>query len=165
MLRGMMMAGIDTTQCAIASAIWHLATHDADRELLAGRPDLVPAAVEEFLRLYAPVMPAREVMREAEVEGCPMRPDNLVLVSFAAANRDPAVFPEPDSFVPDRKDNRHLAFGVGIHRCIGMHLGRAETLIGVEEWLKAFPRFSLAGEAVWTSGQVRGPAALPIAFG
>jgi cytochrome P450 len=149
----------------IASAIWHMATHPVDRDHLAENPDAVAAASEEFLRLYAPVTPAREVMRETVVDGCPMKPDNMVLVSFPAANRDPKVFPEPDRFVADRKDNRHLAFGFGIHKCTGMHLGRAEVVIAIEEWLKAVPRFSLAGEVTWTAAQVRGPETLPIAIG
>jgi cytochrome P450 len=88
-----------------------------------------------------------------------------VLVSFMAANRDPSVFPQPDKVILDRKDNRHLAFGFGIHKCIGMHLGRSEMIIALQEWLNAFPRFSLAGEVTWSGGQVRGPMRVPLTFG
>lgn len=163
-LRVLMMAGIDTSLCVIASAIWHLAQHDADREMLVANPDAIPAAIEELLRFYPPVTAGREVMRETEVEGCPMKPGNMVLVSFMAANRDPSVFPDPNKVILDRQNNRHLAFGFGIHRCIAAHLGRAEMTIAVQEWLKAFPRFSLdpEGAVEWSGGQVRGPQHLPI---
>lgn len=164
-LRVMMMAGIDTSKSVIGSSIYHLAAHPADREAVLARPDLLAGAVEELMRLYPPVTAGREVVRETEVEGCPMKPDNMVLISYMAANRDPAVFPDPDRFSLERGGSRHLAFGVGIHKCIGMHLGRAEVKIAVEEWLKAFSRFSVAGDVTWSGGQVRGPETLPIAFG
>lgn len=166
-LRVLMMAGIDTSLCVIASALWHLAHHDADRQKLVSDPDAIPDAIEELLRFYPPVTAGREVVRETEVEGCPMKPGNMVLVSFMAANRDPAVFPDPNKVDIGRKNNRHLAFGFGIHRCIGVHLGRAEMTIAVEEWLKAFPNFSLdpAGTVEWSGGQVRGPQRLPILLG
>lgn len=163
-LRVLMMAGIDTSQCVIASAIYHLAANPGDREMLVSDPEAIPVAVEELLRFYPPVTAGREVMRETEVQGCPMKPGNMVLVSFMAANRDPSVFPQPDKVILDRKDNRHLAFGFGIHKCIGMHLGRAEMIIALQEWLNAFPRFSLAGEVTWSGGQVRGPMTVPVAF-
>jgi cytochrome P450 len=163
-LRVLMMAGIDTTLCVIASALWHLAGHQADREKLVANPEAIPTAIEELLRVYAPVTAGREVMRETEVDGCPVKPGNMMLVSFLAANRDPSIFPDPAKVVLDRKDNRHLAFGFGVHRCIGIHLGRAEVTIAIQEWLKAFPCFSLdpAGTVEWSGGQVRGPKRVPL---
>jgi cytochrome P450 len=163
-LRVLMMAGIDTSLCVIASAIWHLAQNDDDRRKLVSDPSAIPAAIEELLRAYPPVTAGREVVRETEIEGCPMKPGNMVLVSFTAANRDPSVFAEPNRVILDRKDNRHLAFGFGIHRCIAAHLGRAEMTIALEEWLKVFPDFALdpSGNVEFSGGQVRGPQRLPI---
>jgi len=164
-LRVLMMAGVDTSLCAIASAIWHMSNHPGDRDRLVENPSLVPGAIEEFLRAYPPATAGREVITETEVQGCPMKPDNMVLVSFMAANRDPAVFADPEKVVIDRADsNKHMAFGYGIHRCIGIHLGRAEMTIAVEEWLKAFPKFrpDPAGQLRFSVGQMRGPQHLPI---
>ena len=110
---------------------------------------------------------AREVMKEATVSGCPMKPGNMVLLSFPAANRDPAVFPDADKVVLDRKENRHAAFGLGIHRCIGSNLARMEMTVALEEWLKRIPDFRLdpAGKVTWSEGTVRGPRQLPVLFG
>lgn len=166
-LRVLMMAGIDTSLCAIASAIWHLSNHPDDRDRLVADPLLIPGAIEEFLRAYPPATAGREVMSETTVQGCPMKPNNMVLVSLMAANRDPEVFKDPEQVVIDRTDsNRHLAFGYGIHRCIGIHLGRAEMTIAIEEWLKAFPKFrpDPDGEVQFSIGQMRGPQHLPILF-
>jgi len=90
-----------------------------------------------------------------------------VLLCFPAANRDPEVFEHPDEAVIDRAVNRHAAFGLGIHRCLGSNLARMELHIGLEEWLAAFPHFRLdpAAPVVWNGGQVRGPAALPLLLG
>src|SRR5436305_11592085 len=88
----LMIAGIDTTWSAIGSSLWHLAKTPADRKRLVAEPELLPTAIEEFLRAYSPVTMAREVMKETTVSGCPVKPGNMVLLSFPAANRDPAVF-------------------------------------------------------------------------
>ena len=84
----------------------------------------MPTAIEEFLRAYAPVTMAREVMKETAISGCTFKPDKMVLLSFPAANRDPAMFPDADKVIIDRKENRHAAFGLGIHRCVGSNLAR-----------------------------------------
>jgi len=164
-LRLLLVAGIDTTWSGIGSCIWHLATHPDDRRRLVAEPQLVPTAIEEFLRAYAPVTMAREVVAETEVGGCPFEPGQMVLLSFPAANRDPAMFPDADKVVIDRKQNRHAAFGLGIHRCIGSNLARMELKVAVEELLKRVPEFGLAGEVTWSEGTVRGPRRLPIRFG
>src|SRR5205823_6160450 len=91
-LRLLLIAGIDTTWSAIGSSLWHLATTPADRDRLIAEPELMPSAIEEFLRAYSPVTMAREVMKETVVSGCPIKPGNMVLLSFPAANRDPAMF-------------------------------------------------------------------------
>ncbi|MFB9262082.1 cytochrome P450 [Bradyrhizobium erythrophlei] len=166
-LRLLLIAGIDTTWSAIGSSLWHLARTPADRERLAADPALIPTAIEEFLRAYSPVTMAREVMKETTISGCPVKPGNMVLLSFPAANRDPAMFPDADKVVIDRKENRHAAFGLGIHRCVGSNLARMEMTVAVEEWLKRIPDFRLdpAGRVTWSEGTVRGPRQLPILFG
>jgi cytochrome P450 len=167
MLRLLLFAGIDTTWSAIGVALWHLATHDADRRRLVADPELIPAAVEEFLRAYAPVTIAREVVKETTIEGCHFKVGEMVMLPFGAANRDPAVFPQPDQVQIDRANNRHVAFGLGVHRCIGSHLARLEITIALQEWLHAIPEFSLAPNATvtWSAGTVRGPLTLPLTLG
>jgi len=166
-LRLLLIAGIDTTWSAIGSSFWHLAKTPADRERLVAEPERLPTAIEEFLRAYAPVTMAREVMKETKIGGCPVKPGNMVLLSFPAANRDPAMFPDADKVVIDRKQNPHAAFGLGIHRCIGSNLARMEMTVALEEWLKRIPDFRLdpAGKVTWSEGTVRGPRQLPILFG
>ena len=159
-----LVAGIDTTWSAIGSSMWHLATHPADLERLVNEPDLMPVAIEEFLRFYAPVTMARLVKHDMEYLGCPMKEDDWLLLGFPAANRDPAVFKDADQFIIDRAENRHVAFGLGIHRCAGSNLARMELRVALEEFIKRYPRFELAdpNEVTWAKGQVRGPRNLPI---
>ena len=158
----LLIAGIDTTWSGIGSSIWHLATTPADRERLIAEPNLIPMAIEEFLRAYAPVTMAREIARDTIVNGCPMRRGEMVLLSFPAANRDPAMFPDADKVLIDRRENRHAAFGLGIHRCIGSNLARMELTVAIEELLKRIPRFTLDGAVTWSEGTVRGPRTLPL---
>jgi cytochrome P450 len=165
-LRLLLIAGIDTTWSAIGASLWHLAKTPADRERLVKHPELMPMAVEELLRAYSPVTMAREVIKETTIAGCPVKPGNMVLLSFPAANRDPAVFPEADKVVLDRKSNPHAAFGLGIHRCVGSNLARMEMTVALQEWVKRIPDFRLdpAGKVTWSEGTVRGPRQLPILF-
>jgi cytochrome P450 len=163
----LLIAGIDTTWSAIGASLWHLAKTPADRERLASEPALMPFAVEEFLRAYAPVTMARLVKDDFEFNGCPMKANEWVLLPFPAANRDPEVFENPDEVVIDRVENRHAAFGLGIHRCAGSNLARMEMQVAIEVWMDRFgDRFTLADpDAVtWSGGQVRGPRQLPIAL-
>jgi hypothetical protein len=164
-LRLLLIAGIDTTWSGIGSCIWHLAKTPEDRRRLVKEPGLMPTAIEELLRAYAPVTMAREVVKETSINGCTFKPGQMVMLSFPAANRDPEVFENADKVVIDRKENRHAAFGLGIHRCIGSNLARLELTVAVEELLKRIPEFSLDGEVRWSQGTVRGPRNLPIRFG
>ena len=163
-LRLLLIAGIDTTWSAIGSCIWHLARTPQDRRRLVEDPSLMPTAIEELLRAYAPVTMAREVVKETSINGCTFKPGEMVLLSFPAACRDPDMFPDADKVVIDRKENRHAAFGLGIHRCVGSNLARLEMTVAVEELLKRIPEFSLNGEVKWSEGTVRGPRRLPIKF-
>jgi cytochrome P450 len=160
-LRLLMIAGIDTTWSAIGASLWHLAKNPQDAARLVANP-----ALEELLRAYAPVTMAREVKKDVTINGCPMKAGAMVLLSFPAANRDPEMFPDADRVLLDRQENRHAAFGLGIHRCVGSNLARMELRVAIEEWLKRIPVFRLEDPAVvtWSEGTVRGPRALRVAF-
>jgi len=163
-LRLLLIAGIDTTWSAIGSCLWHLAQHVEDRRRLAAEPGLMASAVEEFLRAYAPVTMAREVVKETQIGACTFKPGHMVLLSFPSANRDPAMFPDANKVIIDRAQNRHAAFGLGIHRCIGSNLARMEIRVALTEWLARFPEFCLNPDArvTWSMGTVRGPRQLPL---
>ena len=163
----LMIAGIDTTWSAIGASLWHLAQHADDRRRLAGEPSLMPTAVEEFLRAYAPVTMARLVAQDFEFQGRPLKEGDWLLLPFPAANRDPAAFSDADRVVIDRAENRHAAFGLGIHRCIGSNLARMELRVALEEWMKRCPEFTLVDPAAvtWSAGQVRGPRSIPVRLG
>jgi cytochrome P450 len=161
----LLVAGIDTTWSGIGSCLWHLAKTPEDRRRLVREPTLMPTAIEEFLRAYSPVTMAREVAKEAQINGCTFKAGEMVMLSFPAANRDPAMFPDADKVIIDRKENRHAAFGLGIHRCVGSNLARMEMTVATEEFLKRIPEFHLAGDVTWSEGSVRGPRKLPLKFG
>lgn len=159
-----LIAGIDTTWSAIGAAIWHLASHPEDLARLVNEPELMPTAVEEFLRFYAPVTMARLVKDDYDFHGVEMKKDDWILLGFPAANRDPAAFKDADKFIIDRAENRHAAFGLGIHRCAGSNLARLELRIAIEEFIAQFPTFTLddPSKVTWAAGQIRGPRAIPI---
>jgi cytochrome P450 len=161
------LAGIDTTWSAIGSGLWHFAQHPDQRARLVAAADddlLWQTAIEEVLRYYAPVTMARQVLDDVEVAGCPVRKDEQVLLTFPAANHDPAAFDAAHEFRIDRAENRHVAFGLGVHRCLGSNLARLELTVALQEWLRAFPGYTLDPEhpTTWANGQVRGPRTIPV---
>ena len=160
----LLIAGIDTTWSAIGASLWHLAKTPADRERLVAEPGLLPIATEEFLRAYAPVTMARLVKEDVHWRGADMKADDWILLSFPAANRDPAQFDRAGEVVIDRQANRHAAFGLGIHRCVGSHLARMELRTALEVWLERIPEFTLEDPSAvtWSAGQIRGPRMLPL---
>lgn len=162
----LLIAGIDTTWNTIGAALWHLGRTPADRHRLAAEPAIMDAAVEEFLRYYAPVSVARIITEEAEVAGTTLCPGQRVLLPFPAGNRDPDFLPDADEFVIDRQVNRHSAFGLGIHRCLGSNLARMEIKVALEEWMARIPEFELTDpdSVTWSPGQLRGPRRLPLAW-
>ena len=161
-----LIAGVDTTWSAIGSSMHHLATHPGDVQRLIDEPELMSTAVEELLRAYSPVTMARIAVDDIEVGGCPIKAGDKVLMNFPGANRDPEAFDRADEVVLDRANNRHVAFGVGIHRCAGSNLARMELRVAIEEWLRRIPSFALAenAEVTWAGGQVRGPRTVPVVF-
>jgi hypothetical protein len=162
----MLIAGVDTTWSAIGSSIWHLAAHPEDRRRLVAEPELMPTAIEEFLRAYSPVTMARRLLEDVEYKGCPMKAGERVLMNFPGANRDPEVFDRPDEVILDRAINRHVAFGAGIHRCAGSNLARMELRVSIEAWLARIPEFELLDPSAvtWAGGQVRGPRSAVVSF-
>jgi cytochrome P450 len=160
----LLIAGIDTTWSAIGASLWHLAKTPADRRRLAAEPGLLPTAIEEFLRAFAPVTMARLVRDDVHWHGVDMKADDWILLSFPAANRDPAQFDRAGEVVIDREVNRHAAFGLGIHRCLGSHLARMELRVALQVWLERIGDFTLADPSavIWSAGQIRGPRTLPL---
>ncbi|MEK7411067.1 MAG: cytochrome P450 [Actinomycetota bacterium] len=162
----MLVAGVDTTWSAIGSSLWHLAQHPEHREQLRANVDLWPTAIEELLRVYAPVTMARIVDHDTEFQGCPMKTGDRVLMAFPAANRDPRMFENPNEVILDREHNRHVAFGSGIHRCAGSNLARLELRVALQTWLERIPEFELVDttDVTWAGGQVRGPRRCLVTF-
>ena len=161
-----LIAGVDTTWSGIGSSMLHLATHPDDVQRLIDEPEIMPMAIEELLRAYSPVTMARIAVDDIDVAGCPVKAGDKVLLNFPAANRDPEAFDRPDEVILDRAKNRHVAFGVGIHRCAGSNLARMELRVAIETWLQRIPEFRLAGCRRHVGGrwQVRGPRSVPVVF-
>ena len=162
----LIIAGIDTTWSSVGSGLWHLATNPDDRQRLVDEPELLPTAVEEMLRYYAPVTMARVAETDIEYEGVHIHQGDKVLMNFPAACHDPEHFDDPDEFIIDRARNRHIAFGSGIHRCAGSNLARLEMTTAIRVWLERIPEFTLSDREPmkWAGGQVRGPRVMPMSF-
>jgi len=163
----LVMAGLDTTRSALGYMFWHLARHERERRALAARPDLAPAAVEEFVRLYPLVIQAgREVDGQTRVGGLELTGGDIVWLGIGSANRDPRQFPEPEKFILGREHvNQHLGFGAGPHRCLGMHLARAELAIVLREWHQRIPDYWIAADTPITErGSQLALRSLPLAW-
>jgi cytochrome P450 len=142
--RLLFIAGLDTVAATLGWCFHHLAGHPEQRRQLIDNPDIVPSAVEEFLRYYSVVTSTRSVTEDTEVAGCPMRKGDIAVVPLAPANRDPNSFPDADEFDMERRPNRHVGFGLGPHRCLGAHLARTELRIALEEWHRRIPEYVVA---------------------
>ncbi len=147
------MAGLDTVAMQLSYSMLHLATHADDRRRLMAEPILWPTAIEEFLRYYSFVTPGRKIVQDGEFQGCPIRAGQMVYLPLVSANRDPQEFSDAGKVLIDREVNRHIAFGVGPHRCLGTHLARQELRIGLVEWHARIPDYRLAeGSAIVEHG-------------
>ena len=158
--------GVDTTTALTSAAFVHLGRDLDLRARLIAEPDLLPRATEEFLRVYPPSRThARTVTSDVELGGCQLRAGDRVLLGEASACRDEQEFEDADRFVADRAPNRHVAFGAGIHRCVGAHLARLEFTEIVTAVLERIPDYRL-GEVVeypnWAA--IGGWAAIPVTF-
>lgn len=163
----LLVGGTDTTRNVIASGLWFLAEQPELRARLLADTRLLRPAVEEMLRLFGSVqLMGRTVTRETELGGARMCPGDKVVLAPAAANRDPAEFPDAERFDLERSANRHIAFGVGVHRCLGSNLARLEIRVALEEILRRLPDYTLAEGYSYRRrrGHVHGPESLDVTF-
>jgi cytochrome P450 len=145
----LLVGGHHSTASALAGLVHHVLSTPGLAGRLAEDPDLLDRTIEESLRLTTPLQFfTRTTTEDTEVSGCPVPAGRRVVLNFGAANRDRREFPEPDMFDPDRARNKHLAFGHGIHLCIGRHLARAELRIALTELLRRLPDIRLDGDPV-----------------
>jgi cytochrome P450 len=164
----LLLAGSETTTNLIGNTLICLLDHPDQRELLRARPELLPSAIEETLRFRSSIQFVfRQTTRDVELRGQSIPAGQLVLACLGSANRDPDIFNEPDCYDITRDPNPHLAFGHGIHFCLGAALGRLEARIALGQFLERFPNFTYADEN-WTPRPVfhiHGPASLRIRNG
>ncbi|HWU09290.1 MAG TPA: cytochrome P450 [Streptomyces sp.] len=160
----MIAAGHATSADALGGAIYRLATNPDVQMRLRRQPELIPTAVEEFLRLETPLPElGRRATEDVELHGRTIRAGELVALNYAAANRDPEAFEHPESCIIDRSPNRHLSFGSGMHKCLGAPLARLELRVVLEELLAATTEISLGGATEETPGLIlAGFTTLPI---
>lgn len=163
-------AGHDSTALGLSNTLLYLAEHPEVQEQLIERPRLVVSAVDEILRYETPLhwFP-RNLTRDTSMAGQEMKAGDRVVLLFASANRDPEVFDRADEVVIDRRPNRHVAFGAGIHTCPGMALARAEIRIAVETVLRRIPGFRVDGTVERTDpleggGRHLGVRTLPVTW-
>ena len=167
----LLIAGHETTVNLIGNGLLALLTHPEQRALLRARPDLLPSAVEEFLRWDSPVhsTPVRFAAEDVEYSGVTIPARSVVTLSLAAANRDPDRFPDAEDLRIDRDASGHVAFGHGVHHCLGAQLARIEGQEAIGLLLARRPEIALAvdpGELVYRrSSLVRGLTTLPVELG
>ena len=144
-VRVLLIAGHETTAASMAYALRHLAEHPAQWDELRASPDLIPTAVEEFLRLSSTVtLQARNATRDVTLAGSEIHSGDVVALSFPAANRDREIFPRAEQCVLDRSPNKHVAFGFGPHVCLGAHVARLELSVMLEAFAARVPAFRIA---------------------
>lgn len=161
-------AGHDSTALGLSNVLLYLAQNPQVQDRLIAEPGLIPSAIDEVLRYEAPLhwFP-RQLTRDACFAGQQMAAGERVILLYASGNRDAAVFANPDEVVIDRKPNRHLAFGAGIHSCPGMPLARTEIRLAVQTLLNRVPGFKLSGDVKRTDpleggGRHLGVRSLPV---
>jgi len=165
-VRQVLVVGMVAPMVMVGSIAVHLSRDRALQHRLRDEPALIPPAVEEFLRLYSPYRGfARTPTRDIEIGGRCIAKDEAVALVYASANRDEEVFPKGDRFVLSRPNiDKHLAFGRGPHNCPGIHIGRMELCVALEELLAATREFELAGEIVPTRWPEIGALSVPLRF-
>jgi cytochrome P450 len=160
----LLAAGFETTKNLLGSIAWLLHEHPEVRTRLVADPASIPAAVEESLRFESPVIGlARTTTRDVVVRGVPIPAGAKVQMHYASANRDDRAFVDAHVFDIDRTDQRHLAFGHGIHFCLGAALARLEAKVAMEELLGRFPHYRVETTVRMPSAYIRGFASLPLA--
>lgn len=162
-VRQLIVAGMGAPQAVLGSTIVHLAQDQDLQQHLRDHPVDLPAAIEEFLRLHSPYRVfARTAKQDTQVHGRTVRQDEPIALIYPSANRDPARFDRPDEFILHRKQNSHMAFGRGSHRCPAATMGRLELLIGLETLLRHTKGFELAGEVTMMNWLEYGPRSVPL---
>jgi cytochrome P450 len=159
-----LIAGLDTVTASLDCFFGRLANDPSARRTIVDHPETIPTVVEELLRWETPVMSvARVAMRDTEVGGCPIAAGDHVMPVIGAANVDDSDVPDAGELRWDREVNRHLAFGGGIHRCLGSHLARIELRVALREWHRRIPEYSLkpGAELDYTAG-IRTLASFPM---
>jgi cytochrome P450 len=158
MLILLLFGGLGTTSAALACMFQWLADHPDDRARLRDHPELHDHAVDEFIRWASPVAHlGRTVTADTQLHGCPMAAGSRVVLAYGSANRDETQFDRPDQVIVDRHPNRHVAFGVGPHRCVGSHLARLQMKVALQELLVGMPPFRVHdhGQIRWVRGETR----------
>jgi cytochrome P450 len=144
---GVVVGGMSTTTKLALGALSYFGVHQAERQRAIADDGYLDTAIEEFLRYYSPVpFLSRTVTRDVTIGGKAFKRGDRLALGFAAANRDPAAFPEANAIDPARKPNRHLALGLGAHFCIGAHLGRAETAVMIQQTLRRMPDYTITSD-------------------
>ena len=164
MLWLLMVGGLHTVRGVLSFGMLHFMRDRAQRDALIADPGLAGAAAEELLRIDSPVALGRLVVQRTTVRGVTLEPGDRVLLMSSAAGRDATEFEDPHGLRLDRTTNRHLAFGAGVHRCVGSHLARIEIRTALEEIHRRIPDYELAGDPVFHHSQVRGLESLPLRF-
>jgi cytochrome P450 len=138
-----LIAGLDTTQGVLSLSMEYLADNPDRRRDLVENPQLLDGAVEELLRWFAPVLPARTLTRDVEMRGVSLKEGERLMLAISSACRDADEFPDPDAVDFRRNPNRHITFGVGAHRCLGAHLARIELRAALQEWHERIPDYTV----------------------
>ena len=162
----LIIAGLDTVTDSLCCFYTYLAEHPEHREQIVADPSLIPSVVEELLRWESPVAGvARVAAEDTELRGCPVHRGDSLLMFVGAANTDATAIDGADRVEFSRDANRHFAFGVGIHRCLGSHLARLELRVALREWHRRIPSYRIRPEAelVWTQ-MLRAVHHLPLDF-
>jgi cytochrome P450 len=136
------LGGLDTVSSSMGMQFLHLAERPDHQAILRARPEMIPGAIDEMLRAYAPVGSARECIKETRIGDITVKPGDKVHLATFLATHDPALLANPEEVILDRK-TRHFAFGHGPHLCLGMHLAKRELRIAMEEVLAGLPEFGL----------------------
>jgi cytochrome P450 len=150
LVRSFLSAGVDTTVTAIGNALWCFANNPDQWDALRADPSLIKPCFEEVLRYTSPVHTfARTAGRQTEIAGYPVEEGTKVICALGAANMDPDKWDDPEAFRIDRRPQGHLAFGVGIHGCVGQNIARAEMEAVLKVMIRKVARIELTGDAVW----------------
>jgi cytochrome P450 len=161
-----LIAGLDTVTATLDCMFAHLAQHPEHRRQLVEDPGLIPSAIEELLRWETPVMMvARASVEDTTVAGCPVHKGDSVILMLGSANTDEAEVEDAGTVRFDREVNRHIAFGGGIHRCLGSHLARMELRVALREWHRRIPEYAVQpGHTLEYTPNIRSIDHFPMVF-